>query len=130
MSQTILLVEDDKVLVSMYQTLLQNHGYTVTIGYNGEEGLKKALSDHPDLILLDVRMPKMDGITMLEHLRKDAWGENAKVIILSNLDPTDQILGSIVENHPTYYLIKSNNPPEQVLEQIKEVLKTKQEEKS
>ena len=130
MSQTILLVEDDKVLVSMYQTLLQNHGYTVTIGYNGEEGLKKALSDHPDLILLDVRMPKMDGITMLEHLRKDAWGENAKVIILSNLDPTDQILGSIVENHPTYYLIKSNNPPEQVLEQIKEVLETKQEEKS
>ena len=67
---------------------------------------------------------------MLEHLRKDLWGEKAKVIILSNLDPTDQILGSIVENHPTYYLIKSNNPPEQVLEQIKEVLETKQEEKS
>ena len=120
MSQTILLVEDDKVLVSMYQTLLQNHGYAVKIGYNGEEGLKIALSDHPDLILLDVRMPKMDGITMLEHLRKDLWGEKAKVIILSNLDPTDQILGSIVEN----------NPPEQVLEQIKEVLETKQEEKS
>ena len=130
MSQTILLVEDDKVLVSMYQTLLQNHGYAVKIGYNGEEGLKIALSDHPDLILLDVRMPKMDGITMLEHLRKDLWGEKAKVIILSNLDPTDQILGSIVENHPTYYLIKSNNPPELVLEQIKEVLETKQEEKS
>ena len=129
MSQTILLVEDDKVLVSMYQTLLQNHGYAVKIGYNGEEGLKIALSDHPDLILLDVRMPKMDGITMLEHLRKDLWGEKAKVIILSNLDPTDQILGSIIENHPTYYLIKSNNPPEQVLEQIKEVLETKQEEK-
>ena len=118
----LLIIEDDKILLAMYQKLLSNHGYDVHTALNGEDGLKKALQEHPDLILLDVRMPKMDGMTMLKHLRQDDWGKEAKVIILSNLDANNEILKGVVENQPSYYLIKSNTKPAEVLEYVKEVV--------
>lgn len=124
----ILLVEDDQILVQMYQKLLVNHGYDVKIALDGEEGLKLALQDHPDLILLDIRMPKMDGMTMMHNLRADVWGKNASIIILTNLDATDKRLEDIAKDQPSYYLIKADNPPEQVLEKIKEILDTKKQE--
>jgi two-component system, NtrC family, response regulator AtoC len=122
MAKILLLIEDDKIVLDMYQQLLSNHGYLVHTAMDGEDGLKKALEDHPDLILLDIRMPKMDGMTVLKHLRADAWGKDAKVIILTNLDASDQILNEVVKEQPTYYLIKSNTKPEQVIERIKEVV--------
>ena len=121
----LLLIEDDKIILDMYQKLLLNHGYDVRTAMDGEDGLKKALVDHPDLILLDIRMPKMDGMTVLKHLRADAWGKDAKVIILTNLDATDNILQGVVEDHPSYYMIKSNTKPEMVLEHIKEIVEEK-----
>lgn len=122
MAKILLLIEDDQILLGMYQKLLSNHGYTIHTAMDGEDGLKKALQEHPDLILLDIRMPKMDGMTMLKYLRADKWGKDAKVIILTNLDPTDQILHGVINTNPTYYMIKSNTKPEQVLERIKEVV--------
>lgn len=119
----ILIVEDDEIIYKMYQKLLQNHGYDVKIATDGEEGLKIALEEHPDLVLLDIIMPKMDGMTMLKQLRQDEWGKNVKVIILTNLDPSDNILQGVVADHPTYYMIKSNTKPEEILEHIKEVIK-------
>lgn len=125
MAKILLLIEDDKILIDMYQKLLLNHGYDVRIAMDGVDGLKKALEYHPDIILLDIRMPKMDGMTMLKHLRNNAWGKDAKVIILTNLDATDQILQGIVEDYPSYYMVKSNTKPEMVLEHIKEVVEEK-----
>ena len=125
MAKKLLLIEDDKIILDMYQKLLLNHGYDVHTAMDGEDGLKKALVDHPDLILLDIRIPKMDGMTVLKHLRADTWGRDAKVIILTNLDATDHILQGVVEDHPTYYLIKSNTKPEEVLDRIKEVVEEK-----
>ncbi len=122
MAKILLLIEDDKILLNMYQKLLVNHGYDVHIAMDGEDGLKKALQDHPDLILLDIRMPKMDGMTMLKFLRQDVWGKNAKVIILTNLDPVDGILQGVVQDHPAYYLVKANTKSEEVLERIEGVL--------
>lgn len=122
MAKMLLLIEDDKILLDMYQRLLLNHGYDVHTAMDGEDGLKKALEDRPDLILLDIRMPKMDGMTVLKHLRADTWGKDAKVIILTNLDATDNILQGVVEDHPSYYMIKSNTKPEMVLEHIKEIV--------
>lgn len=118
----ILVVEDNKILYGMYQRLLQNHGHQVSIGVDGEEGLRLALQQHPDLILLDIRMPKMDGMTMLKLLRHDSWGANVPVILLTNLDTSDEILQGVVEDHPAYYMIKSNVEHEQVLENIKMAL--------
>lgn len=122
MAKTLLLIEDDNILLGMYQKLLSNHGYVVHTAENGEEGLKKSQQEHPDLILLDLMMPKMNGITMLKALRRDDWGKNAKVIILTNLNPNDDILLEVIDNHPTYYLIKSNTTAEQVLGKVKEIL--------
>lgn len=122
MGEKILLVEDDKILVDMYQKLLSNHGYIVDLAMDGEAGLKKAIEGRPNLILLDIKMPKMDGMTMLKLLRENEWGKNAKVIILTNLDASDQILSEVVKDQPAYYLIKSNTVPEKVIEHIKEVL--------
>ena len=90
--------------------------------FRSAKELKKALEDHPNLILLDIRIPKMDGMTVLKHLRADTWGKNAKVIILTNLDATDHILQGVVDDHPSYYMVKSNTRPEIVLEHIKEVI--------
>lgn len=122
MAKILLLIEDDQILLDMYQKQLSNHGYEVHTAVDGEDGLKKALQDHPDLILLDILMPKMDGMTMLKQLRVDTWGKNAKIIILTNLDATDGILQGIIEDHPTYYLTKSNTKPEELLERVKEVV--------
>lgn len=127
MAKAILLIEDDKILLDMYQKLLLNYGYDVHTAMDGEDGLKKALSKHPDLILLDLLMPKMDGMTVLKHLRADAWGKDAKVIILTNLDPTDLILQGVVEDHPSYYMIKSNTKPEEILEHIKEIIEEQEQ---
>ena len=90
---------------------------------NGEEGLALALQEHPDLLLVDILMPKMDGITMVKELRKDAWGETAKVIILTNFDTTDAMLKDIVLVQPSYYLLKSNWKIDDIIIKLKEVLK-------
>lgn len=120
----ILVVEDDEVLCRMYQRLLQNHGHHVTIGVNGKEGLKLALDFHQDLILLDIRMPKMDGISMLKLLRKDAWGAGVPVVILTNLEPNAKNLKKVVGDNPPYYIIKSNIKPVQLIERINYILKS------
>lgn len=122
MAKILLFIEDDKILLNMYKKLLSNHGYDVHTAMDGEDGLKKALADHPDLILLDIRMPKMDGMIMLKLLRQDAWGKDAKVIILTNLDPIDTILQGVVRDRPAYYLVKANTRSDQVLERVKEVV--------
>lgn len=125
----ILLIEDDETLSRMYQTKLVNHGYEVMVAIDGESGLKLALDEHPDLILLDIRLPKMDGITVMHKLREDKWGKNASIVILSNLDTDDTRLSAVVTDQPVYYLLKANNTPEQVLEKIKDVLDSGSKEK-
>lgn len=120
----ILLVEDDKITFEMYRKMLENHGYEVRIAIDGEEGLSIALKEHPDLILLDILMPRMDGITMLNRLREDPWGKQAKVVILTNLDVNDKIIKSITEDQPTFYLLKANIRPEGILKYIEETLGT------
>lgn len=128
MAKILLLIEDDKILLNMYQKFLTNRGYNVHTAMDGNDGLKKALTDHPDLILLDIRMPKMDGMTMLELLRQDPWGKDAKVIILTNLDPIDTILQGIVKDRPAYYLIKATTKMEDVLEKIRGVLEEQKQD--
>lgn len=123
----VLIVDDEEILQRMYADYLRNHGYTVMSAYDGEEGLKMALSDHPDVILLDIRMPIMDGMSMLSKLRKDEWGKNANVILLTNLDANETILQGVVTDRPTYYLIKSNVKPKTVDDYIQMVFKNIEE---
>ena len=92
------------------------------VGGNGREGLVKAKAEKPDLILLDIRMPVMNGMEMLKELRRDVWGKSVPVIILTNFDSDDQLTWEITKTQPSYYLLKAGNRPSAVLEKIKETL--------
>lgn len=106
-NQKILIVEDEAVLRSALRDKLTSNNLIVLEAEDGEEGLKLALSEHPDLILLDLLMPKMDGISMLKRLRQDKWGKGVKVIILTNLGESEPIAAT-VELGASEYIVKSN----------------------
>lgn len=94
----------------------------MSVAKDGEDGLNQALANHPDLILLDILMPKMNGLATLKKLREDDWGKTVPVILLTNLDPDDKAIDAVSEYDPSYYLIKSDNTPQDVLNKINEVL--------
>lgn len=119
----VLLVEDDPMYVKVYGKKFADSGFEVRFAKDGEEGLKMALEEHPDLVLLDLMMPKMDGMTMMKNLRQDAWGKGVPIIILTNLDANDKILQGVVEDQPAYYIMKANSTPEDILEKAKQILK-------
>ncbi|HVF69805.1 MAG TPA: response regulator [Xanthomonadales bacterium] len=119
----ILLVEDDTALSEMYQHKFTLEGYEIMAAHSGGEGFQMALAHKPDLILLDILLPVMDGMTVMKKLRVDPWGKNVPIIMLTNLNPDDNILKGVVEEHPAYYLMKSNSEPSDVVEKVKEVLK-------
>lgn len=119
----VLIIEDEPPMRDAVSDTLKQHRFAVLTAENGKEGLDLALSEHPDLLLLDIFMPKMDGLSMLEKLRADGWGQNVPVIILTNLNPdADQTIKTILEHKPAFYLIKSNVTLEAIISKIKEVL--------
>ncbi|MEI8233002.1 MAG: response regulator [bacterium] len=81
----LLLVEDDVSISKVLSRFLEQSGFNLLRATDGIYGLKMALENHPDLILLDLIMPHMDGLTFLKELRKDKWGKSVPVMILSNL---------------------------------------------
>lgn len=89
---------------------------------NGEEGLEKAISEQPDLILLDIVMPKMDGVTMLKELRSAKASMDIPVIVLSNLTDAANT-AEMVDSGVKDYLVKSDWKLEDVIKRIKQVLK-------
>lgn len=120
----ILIVEEDEILFKVLSDRLNDAGFDASGAVDGEEGLSAALSQHPDLILLDLKLPKMDGMTLLKKLREDPWGKGVPVVILTNLNPDDAMLKAIVENRPAYYLVKAEWKIEDVINKVKEILTT------
>lgn len=124
--KTILLVEDEEIICKAYADELRDEGFLVFTAKNGREGVEQALSKHPDLILLDLLMPEMDGMTALKKIREDSWGSKVPVIILTNLNANDEnLIQNMVINKPLYYLVKSDWNLSQVVEKIKERLARK-----
>lgn len=115
----ILFIEDDRVLCEAISQKLIKEGFEIIIAYNGEEGLAKISSEKPNLILLDILMPKMDGITMLEKLRDS--GDETPVIILTNLESKEKIAQS-ARSGVSGYLIKSNYSLSDIVSLIKKSL--------
>jgi CheY-like chemotaxis protein len=111
----LLIVEDeDSVVYALSEKFNLTEGVKVLFASNGVDGLRKALEEKPDLILLDIILPEMDGIEMLEKLRDDAWGKNVEVIILSNLsDPESEEKAKALG--VTQYIIKSDSKIEDVV---------------
>jgi len=117
----ILIVEDEVTLRNALRDKLTHEGFGVLEAKDGEEGLEVALRDHPDLILLDIIMPKMDGMTVLKKLREDTWGKTVKVIILTNLS-SDVKIGEAVILGSFEYLIKTDWKIEDVITKVRETL--------
>src|SRR5437870_5664771 len=91
MSKKILIIEDEVLLRRPMAIKLQEAGFEILEASNGVVGLESAIKEHPDLILLDISMPEMDGIELLKKLRNDPWGKNAKVTVLTHLNNMDKI---------------------------------------
>lgn len=117
----ILVVEDDTALAELYNFAFTKHGYEVEAAFDGEVGLLKAQTVKPAMILLDMMMPKMNGLEVLEHLKQSDETKNIPVIILTNLaDP-------VVEEKArafgvTQYLLKSQYLPLDLVEIVKNII--------
>lgn len=118
----ILIIEDELAYMQLLNDQLTEKGYEIIEAKDGEEGLAIAKSQKPDLILLDITMPKMDGIEMLSKLRKDAYGKAAKIIILTNFEPDEKIIEKVLKDQPFCYLMKSDIQFSELVEKIKEIL--------
>ncbi|SRR3989339_13752 len=119
-NKTILIVEDDSALRHVLADKLTEEGFLPLEAIDGEEGLKLALEKHPALILLDIYMPKMDGITMLSKLRSaDAWGKHVAVLVLTN--STDaQTIEKISNFEGTEFLVKNEWSLDAIVGRIRE----------
>jgi len=117
----ILLVEDDPFLLSMYSTKFELENFKVISASDGEMGLKKAKEESPDLILLDILMPKMNGFEVLEHLKDDSSTKNIPIILLTNLNQKNEIEKGLSLGADDY-LIKAHFMPSEVVGKIKKIL--------
>ena len=125
--KTILIIEDEPAMLRILTDKMIGSGFQVLQGTNGEEGLQQAVMHRPSLILVDVLMPKMDGIAMMKKLREDNWGKTVPVIVLTNVSPdTDATLQAIVTTQPAYYFVKSNTKLEDIVDKTKEILSSSQ----
>jgi DNA-binding response OmpR family regulator len=118
MGKKILLVEDEKDISDAIAEALTTAGYEVSTAENGQAGLKLALEEHPDLILLDLMMPVMDGHETLNKLREDQWGRKAKVIVLTAMDDMTNI-ATAHEFPITDYIIKAQASLDEILKKIR-----------
>ena len=121
---TILIAEDEKPMLKALVDKFTHEGFNVIESKNGEEALKSALQKHPNIILLDLVMPKMDGLVVLKKLREDEYGKTVPIIILTNLNMDNRIIKEVVALEPSFYLMKSEVKLEEVISKVKEILKT------
>src|ERR1700690_647717 len=123
-TKKILIVEDDLPELNALVEKLTHEGFKVLQAHDGLEGLAVAAREHPDLILLDIIMPKMDGLTMIKKLRaQSVWGKHVPIILLTNLSPDEEkINASISDDAPAYYLVKTNWSIGDVAEKVRERL--------
>ncbi len=120
-AKIILIIDDEQDLREAIKTALTYEGFTVLTAVDGEEGLATALLKKPDLIFLDIVMPKLDGLEVLKRLRADEWGKEAKVIVMTVLDDLEKI-AEVVENGGDEYIIKTNVTLGTIVEKTKERL--------
>ena len=125
MKHKILIVEDDESLREMYLFKLVLENYSVDTAINGIDGYEKAKLLLPDLILLDIKMPLMNGDEMLQKVRSQSWGSTIKVIILTNLSRREAPMNLNLLN-VSRYVVKAHTTPSQIITTMREVLGGKQ----
>ncbi|MFA6427479.1 MAG: response regulator [Candidatus Magasanikbacteria bacterium] len=117
----VLLVEDDTFLANIYKTKFEMEKFKVTVARDGEEGLDEVKKKMPDIVLLDILLPKMDGFTVLEKIKGDKDIKNIPVILLTNLGQKDDVEKGL-EMGAADYLIKAHFKPSETVDKVKKVL--------
>jgi DNA-binding response OmpR family regulator len=120
----VAVVEDEPSIRNLYQTKLELSGFAVQTATNGREGLSLVRSFEPDLLLLDLKMPEMNGDEMLMHMRAEDWGASVRVIILTNIS-RDEAPSMLRFFNVNRYVVKAHHTPSQLVEIIHEVLRIK-----
>jgi two-component system, response regulator, stage 0 sporulation protein A len=120
----ILITEDEPHMLRSLAEAFAGE-FSVFCARDGQEGLSVALRERPDIILLDISMPKMDGMTMMAKLRADNWGKNVPIVLLTNLSADDKIMAGITRDMPAYYLVKDQVTLEDIKDKVKERLTRK-----
>ena len=120
----VLVIEDELNLCKSIEEILSGEGYTVLTASDGEEGLRLAVSETPDLVLLDLILPKKDGFSVLKELRENEATSKIPVIVLSNLGEMEDV-GRVLELGANRYLVKTDYKLAEVVEKVKETLNKK-----
>jgi len=118
----ILLIEDEKILAEMYRDKFTQAGFEVILVFDSKEGLEKAKKEKPDLIVLDILLPKENGITFLTWLRKESEISSIPVVAFSNYDDPET-KKQAVKLGVKDYLIKTNYTPQEIVKKVKTYLK-------
>lgn len=121
-SVNIAIIEDEVSLLRLYEAKLRREGFGVVVASNGSDGYKMLRSTLPDLLLLDLRMPGMQGEELLAKIRSQDWGASMRVIILTNLS-RDEAPSSLRFLHVDRYIVKAHYTPSQVVDVVREVLR-------
>ena len=114
----IAIIEDDQAISQMYRIKFEAEGYSVETAENGRLGLELIENMKPDIILLDLMMPEMNGDEMLEKLRNTPWGKDIKVIILTNMGE-QEAPAEIKQLNVRRFIVKAEMTPRQVAEMVK-----------
>jgi len=117
----ILVVEDDAILSDTYFKYLEKRNYEIETAFDGEEAIKKVEKFGPDLILLDLIMPKIDGIGVLKALKNKEETKNIPILLLTNLEDQDKIAEAVVLGCPNY-LIKTEYTLDDIEKKMKDLM--------
>jgi CheY-like chemotaxis protein len=117
----ILIVEDERTLNEAYELILKKQGHDVEVAFNGDEALKVFEKQKPQLILLDLRMPKMDGVEFLKHLQPTEKHPDVKIIIFSNYDDQKEI-DSAFKHGANRYILKAWSSPSELVKVVEETI--------
>lgn len=117
----IAIIEDDIAIVQMYRMKFESEGYTVVTAGDGQAGLALIEKETPDIVLLDLMMPEMNGDEVLTKLRKEPWGKDMPVIVLTNMGESEAPK-SIKENGVKQFIVKADMTPKDVADTVKATL--------
>jgi len=120
----VAIVEDDSVISQMYRTKFEMEGFDVQVAGDGETGVELVREFEPDIVLLDVRMPKMNGDEALREIRKHGWGEKVPVLVLTNTGK-EEFSTLFKPLDIVDFVIKADCTPKEVAAKVKEILGSK-----
>ena len=117
-SKSVLIVDDEESLATVLSRKFTDEGITAYTANNGRVGLEMALEKHPDIILLDIMMPEMDGFDVMRHLQEDEWGKTVPIILLTNSSSIDTV-AKAVSSGMSEFLVKTDMRLDDVVRKVK-----------